>query len=229
MLGKHSKTASHYLALPLLLILLCIGTNAQAVLIEYKLNLFGPGFIAKYPVSADLQSRGTLVGEFHDGVLSNLSGETPLITITEGYIASGYGQYDNYAYGYFKDTNEVPEFFRDKGIFLDLARGADYEKTIVTENIIREWAWALYIYDENFVNEEQDLKARKDKFSNHSKTIRKQNKTFEKLCYYYGYCDKAGGEFFGDKGTVVPLPAAFYLFFAGIAGLITFSRSRSHA
>ncbi len=236
MLGNHSKTIRHYLVLPALLVLLGIGTSANATLIEYKLDLWGPGYHAKYPISADLQSAGTLTGDFNNGVLTDIAGETPLITITEGYIASGKHQYDNYAYGTFKTNEYVPEFFQGKGIFLDLARGAEYIAAVVTETTIREWAWVLYIFDEVFTNQESvdDVKARKYAFSEHAKTVRKQKKTFKQLCYYYGSCDKAGGEFYGDHGkpvpdTPIPIPAAFYLFTAGIAGLITVSRKRNSA
>ena len=86
--------------------------------------------------------------------------------------------------------------------FLDLSRGAEYEKTIVTESIIREWAWALFVFDDSAEFESDE--ARKDRHHSNYRTIRKQSKTFKQLCRYYGNCEKAGGEFFGDYGKRIP-------------------------
>lgn len=233
MLNNYLSSARHYLFAPLLLLLLLISNNASASLIEYQVDLFGPGFKAKHPVYANLESQGTIIGKFNNGVLTDITGETSLITITDGYIASGYYEFDNFIFGTFKDTEDVPEFFRNKDIFLDLSRGAEYEETIVTESIIREWAWALFVFDDNIEFESEE--ARKDRNHPAYRTIRKQKKTFQELCsYYYGNCSKAGGEFFGDYGkripdTPIPLPAAFYLFAAGLVGLIRFTRRKKEA
>jgi len=125
----------------------------------------------------------------------------------DGYIASGLGQVDNFVRGVFND--DAPDYFKDKEVFLDMSRGASYEPAVVTESIIREWAWALFVFDDGEYH-----------------TIRKQNKTLAQLCPYGENWCKAGVEFFGDYGSPVPLPAAFYLFSAGLAGLITFGRNR---
>ena len=228
MLGKYTKSIGRCLALSLLSVFVLLGNTSFASIIEYEVDIFGPGFKAKGPeVFMDLQSWGTITGKFNDGVLSDITGETTFITITEGYIASGLNQFDNYVFGTFNDY--APEFFRGKGVFLDLSRGAEYEETIVTESIIREWAWALYVFDDNFENEAE----RKDRNSDNYRTIRRQNKTFHELCSYIEDC-KAGGEFFANNGkripdTPIPLPAAFYLFSAGLTGLIAFSRKRKSA
>ena len=230
MLNNYFISARHFLFAPFLLLALLTSSSAFASLIEYQVDLFGPGFKAKWPVHANLESQGTITGKFIDGVLSDITGETSLITITDGYIASGLGQFDNFIFGTFKDTEDVPEFFRNKDIFLDLSRGAEYEETIVTESIIREWAWALFVFDDSIEFENDE--ARKDRNHPAYRTIRKQKKTFKELCkFYYGDCSNAGGEFFGDYGkripdTPVPLPAAFYLFAAGLLGLISFGRSK---
>ena len=230
MLKNSIKCAKRYVAISLLPILLLASNNAFSSLIEYQVDLFGPGYHAKYPIRANLESWGTITGKFNDGVLSNITGETTFITITEGYIASGYGQYDNYIFGTFNDN--APDFFKGKDVFLDLSRGAEYAETIVTESIIREWAWALFVLDDNAEFEDED--AKKDRHHSNYRTIRKQYKTFNELCSYYGSCDKAGGEFFGNYGkripdTPVPLPAAFYLFMAGLVSLVTFSRNKKLA
>ena len=233
MLKSYFNSVKHYLFTPVLLLSLLTSSNAFASLIEYQVDLFGPGFKAKGPeVYANLESWGTITGKYNDGELSDITGETSLINITDGYIKSGLGQFDNFIFGTFKDTEAVPEFFRNKDIFLDLSRGAEYEETIVTESIIREWAWALFVFDDSVEFESEE--ARKDRNHHAYRTIRKQNKTFHDLCgYYFGNC-KAGGEFFGDHGkripdTPIPIPAAFYLFAAGLVGLISFGRNKKSA
>ena len=121
-------------------------------------------------------------------------------------------------------------FFRNKDIFLDLSRGAEYEETIVTESIIREWAWALFVFDDSIEFENDE--ARKDRNHPAYRTIRKQNKTFQELCgYYYGSLQSGWRVFLVTTekripDTPVPLPAAFYLFAAGLLGLISFGRSK---
>ena len=112
MLKCYFISARHYLFASLLLVLLFFSNSTFASLIEYQVDLFGPGFKAKGPeVYANLESKGTIIGKFNDGVLSDITGETSLITITDGYIASGLGQFDNFIFGTFKDTDDVPEFF----------------------------------------------------------------------------------------------------------------------
>lgn len=224
---NYIECAKRFLAICLLPMLLFAGNSAFASLIEYKVDLFGPGFHAKYPTYANLESWGKITGKYNDGVLSGITGTTTYIDITEGYIASGYNQYDNYIFGKFND--DAPASFKGKDVFLDLSRGADYEETIVTESIIREWAWALFVFDDDAEWENED--AKKDRHHSNYHTIRKQYKTFDETCSYYGSCNKAGGEFFGHYGkripdTPVPLPAAFYFFAAGLVSLVTFSRNK---
>lgn len=201
------------LAIPLLL-LFCFSSHAHASLIEYQVSLWGPGMQAHGPYVCDnLNSYGTIIGEYDNGVLTNISGQLSFITITAGYIASGLNQVENFVRGIFND--DAPEFFQGKEVFIDMSRGASYEPAIVTETTIREWAWALFVAEEG-----EDLR-----------TIRRQNKTLAQLCPYGEKWCKAGVEFFGDYGkrvpdSPVPLPAAFYLFAAGLAGLLTVSRNR---
>ena len=100
----------------------------------------------------------------------------------------------------------------------DFTQLQDYEPAVVTETTIREWAWALFVAEQG-----EDLR-----------TIRRQDKTLAQLCPKGKKWCKAGVEFFGDYGkripdSPVPLPAAFYLFAIGLAGLFTFSRQRKAA
>ena len=117
MLGKIVRKASSLLFATLVMSCL-IGSNAVASIIEYKVDLFGPGFIAKWPyVRANLESQGTIRGKFEDGTLSDITGETSLLTITDGYIESGYHKFDNYIFATFKDNDFVPDFFKNKDVF----------------------------------------------------------------------------------------------------------------
>ena len=206
-----------YLPVIALLISVFAFNNAHASLIEYKVKLWGPGMQAHGPEVCDnLNSYGTIIGEYDNGVLTDITGELSFITITAGYIASGLNQVNNFVRGIFNDN--AHEYFQGKEVFIDMSRGASYEPAIVTETTIREWAWALFVAEEG-----EDLH-----------TIRRQDKTLAQLCRHGEKWCKAGVEFFGDYGkripdTPVPLPAAFYLFVIGLAGLLTFSRQRNTA
>jgi len=123
-------------------------------------------------------------------------------------------------------------FLPGMNIFVDLSRGADYAETVVTDNKIREWGWALY-YDPEEYTSADDLFANRDQL----KTLVSPYKTFGELCPDYdgrnssgshGWC-KAAVELYGDYGTPapVPLPAAFYLLSAGLIGLVSFSRKHN--
>ena len=212
MSNKFIVNSRNYSIATLLLVLLCTTNSVHASLIEYKVSLWGPGMQAHGPEVCDnLNSYGTIVGEYDDGVLSNITGQLSFITITAGYIASGLNQVENFVRGIFNDS--APEFFQGKEVFIDMSRGASYEPAVVTETTIREWAWALFLTDEG-----EDWR-----------TIRRQDKTLAQLCRHGEKWCKAGVEFFGDHGkripdTPIPLPAAFYLFLAGFAGLLGFGR-----
>ena len=207
------------LKLSLAALVLCISAfnTAHASLIEYQVSLWGPGMQAHGPEVCDnLNSYGTIIGEYNDGVLTNITGELSFITITAGYIASGLNQVENFVRGIFNDS--APEYFQGKEVFIDMSRGASYEPAVVTETTIREWAWGLFVAEQG-----EDLR-----------TIRRQDKTLAQLCPPGKKWCKAGVEFFGDYGkripdTPVPLPAAFYLFSIGLAALLTFSRNRKSA
>ena len=207
----------NYLAAIALLLSIIAFSSAHASLIEYKVNLWGPGMQAHGPEACDnLNSVGTVIGEYNDGELTILSGELSFITITSGIIAHGLNKINNHVRGIFND--EAPEYFQGKEIVIDMSRGASYEPAVVTETKIREWAWALFVAEEG-----EDLR-----------TVRKQNKTLAQLCPHGEYWCKAGVEFFGDHGkripdTPVPLPAAFYLFSIGLASLVAFQRKRNTA
>ena len=211
-----SLSKKYCLAISLLLIS-CAISNARASLIEYQVSLWGPGMQAHGPEVCDnLNSYGTIIGEYNNGVLTNITGELSFITITAGYIANGLNQVENFVRGIFND--DAPEYFQGKEVFIDMSRGASYEPAIVTETTIREWAWALFVAEQG-----EDLR-----------TIRRQDKTLAQLCPYGEKWCKAGVEFFGDYGkripdSPVPLPAAFYLFAIGLAGLFTFSRQQHKA
>lgn len=217
MANRNSVTKKQTFLATLLLLFFCVTNNAQAALIEYQVSLWGPGMQAHGPEVCDnLNSYGTIIGDFNDGVLSNITGELSFITITAGYIASGLNQVENFVRGIF--NNDAPEYFQGREVFIDMSRGASYEPAVVTETTIREWAWALFVAEEG-----EELH-----------TIRKQNKTLAQLCPYGEKWCKAGVEFYGDYGkpipdSPVPLPAAFYLFSIGMAGLLTFSRNRKSA
>lgn len=217
MTNRNSAASKQTFLAILLLLFLCVANNVQAALIEYQVSLWGPGMQAHGPEVCDnLNSYGTIIGDFNDGVLSDITGELSFITITAGYIASGLNQVENFVRGIFND--DAPEYFQGREVFIDMSRGASYEPAVVTETTIREWAWALFVADEG-----EELH-----------TIRKQNKTLAQLCPYGEKWCKAGVEFYGDYGkpipdSPVPLPAAFYLFSIGMAGLLTFSRNRKSA
>ncbi len=230
MLGKHTKESLKKILFAGLFCVAAYGNNAFAALIEYKANLFGPGMQVHYCI--DLDSRGTLLGDYNQeqGTLSNISGALEFVTITEGFIQRGYNNVKNYVLGTF--NNNVPEILRGMNIFVDLSRGADYERTKVSDTKIREWGWALF-YDPNEYDNADDLFANKDKL----RTIVNPYKTFGELCPKYagentsgynGWCS-AGVELFADHGTPapVPLPAAFYLLSAGLIGLVSFSKKRN--
>ena len=236
MLGKNIKvTIKHLLGISFLLMVL--GNSVFAAMFEYKAKLFGPGM--DFHNCVNLDSRGSILGDYDEsaGTLSNINGALKFVTITAGFIKSGLGNLKNYVLGTFNDN--APEELRDKNIFVDLSRGADYEETIVTDERVREWGWALF-YDptdySQFTTPEtlsEALFADRDNL----RTIFNPNKTFGQLCPkykgsngsgYHGWCS-AGVEFFANKGTPapVPLPAAFYLLSAGLIGLVSFTRKRS--
>ncbi len=210
--------------------LLLFGNQASAAMIEYKAHLFGEGMQLHNCI--DLDSRGTIFADYdeQEGTLSNIQGALKFVTITEGFIKRGFNNLTNYVLGTFNDN--APEFLRDKNIFVDLSRGAEYEKTIVNERKVREWGWAFF-YDPNDYADADALFADRDNL----RTIFDPEKTFAELCPeyangnsagYHGWCS-AGVEFFTNKGTPapIPLPAAFYLLATGMIGLAAFSRKRS--
>ena len=206
--------------------------QASAAMIEYKADLFGPGMNVHYCI--DLDSRGSILGDYdeNEGTLSNIHGALDFVTITEGFIKRGYNNLKNYVLGSFNDN--APEFLRDKNIFVDLSRGAEYAETKVTDKKVREWGWALF-YDPTEYTSADELFANRDNL----KTLVNPYKTFGELCPkyagsntggYHGWCS-AGVEFFADHGTPapVPVPAAFYLLATGLIGLMSVTRKRNTA
>ena len=235
------SSLKHSLLLSTLLLLL-FGNSAFAALFEYKADLFGPGM--NFHNCVHLDSRGTILADYDatERSVSNIRGELDFVTITAGFIQHGFNNIRNFVLGTFNDN--APPDLRDKNIFVDLSRGADYERTIVNDRRIREWGWALF-YDpadyEEFVTVEtlsEALFADRDDL----RTIFNPYKTFGELCPQYagsnssganGWCS-AGVEFFANKGKPVPappvpLPAAFYFMSAGLIGLFSVTRKRSKA
>ena len=213
---------------------LCVSmmfvNSAAAAMIEYKADLFGPGMQVHYCI--DLDSRGSILADYNEpeGTLTNIQGALDFVTITEGFIKRGYNNVKNYVLGTFNDN--APKFLRDKNIFVDLSRGAEYAETKVTHKKVREWGWALF-YDPTEYTTAEELFANRD----HLRTLVNPYKTFGELCPkyaggntggYHGWCS-AGVEFFADHGTPapIPIPAAFYLLATGLIGLVSFTRKRS--
>lgn len=232
MLHHYTQVTRNLLSWIVLIISMVFAGHASAAMVEYKASLFGAGMQVHYCI--DLDSRGTILGDYNEteGTLSNIRGALDFVTITEGFIKRGYNNVKNYVLGTFNDN--APEFLRDKNIFVDLSRGAEYEETKVTANKVREWGWAMY-YDPSEYSTAEQLFANRDFL----KTVMNPYKTFAQLCPNYagdsaggdhGWC-AAGVEFFADYGTPapVPLPAAFYLLATGVIGLVSFARRRNSA
>ena len=238
MLNFHVEISRKALLIIIMLAYIGLGNNSFAAMINYHANLFGPGMNVYNCINLD--SSGSILADYNQeaGSVSNISGELSFVTITQGFIKKGYNNIKNYVLGSFNDNEYVPEFLRDKNIFVDLSRGAEYEETIVTENKIREWGWALYYDPDDYSQYTDPTSLSEALFANRDnlKTLRKPNKTFAQLCPkyaggnsagYHGWCS-AGVEFFADYGTPapVPLPAAFYMLSAGLIGLVSFSKKR---
>ena len=232
MLGIHANASIKYMTGAFIAFCLFAGNNAFSSVIEYKADLFGPGMQVHNCI--DLDSKGTIFGDFNEdnGTLSNISGELTFVNIIDGFIKRGFNNVKNYVIGSFKEN--APDFLQGMNIFVDLSRGAEYEKTIVNKRKVREWGWALFYDPTEYSDDVEELFANRDNL----KTLRNPHKTFAELCPkyangnsagYHGWCS-AGVEFFADKGkevpAPVPLPAAFYLLSAGLIGLVSFSRKR---
>jgi|GEM_PF-3113107 len=230
MLYYHIQAAKKLFSVFGLIAAVVFANQASAAMIEYKANLFGPGMQVHYCI--DLDSRGSILGDYNEseGTLSNIQGVLDFVTITEGFIKRGFNNLKNYVLGTFNDN--APQFLRDKNIFVDLSRGAEYAETKVTDRKVREWGWALF-YDPTEYSSAEELFADRDNL----RTLVNPYKTFGELCPqyaggntggYHGWCS-AGVEFFADHGTPapVPIPAAFYLLATGIIGLVSFTRKRN--
>lgn len=229
MLNRYSYAIKTILASFALLVALLLVNPATAATIEYKARLFGEGMQLHNCI--DLDSRGTVFADYDEeqGTLTNIQGALKFVTITEGFIKSGFNNLKNYVLGTFNE--HAPEFLRDKNIFVDLSRGAEYEETLVNERRVREWGWAFF-YNPGDYADADALFADRDNL----KTIFDPSKTFAELCPQYangnsaghhGWCG-AGVEFFTNKGTPapIPVPAAFYLLATGVIGLVSFSRKK---
>ncbi len=238
MFNIHTAAPKKSLLIFMALALASLSNNSFAAMINYHASLFGPGMNVHYCI--DLDSSGSILADYDEsaGTVSNISGELSFVTITQGFIKKGYNNIKNYVLGSFNDNEYVPEFLRDKNIFVDLSRGAEYEETKVTDKKIREWGWALYYDPDDYSQYTDSTSLSEALFANRDnlKTLRNPYKTFAQLCPkyaggnsagYHGWCG-AGVEFFGDYGTPapVPLPAAFYMLSAGLIGLISFSKKR---
>ena len=232
MLRHYTQAINKFISALGLIISMMFVNQASAAMIEYKANLFGPGMQVHNCI--DLDSRGSIVGDYNesDGTLSNIHGVLDFVTITEGFIKRGFNNIKNYVLGTFNDN--APAFLRDKNIFVDLSRGAEYAYTKVTDKKVREWGWALF-YDPTQYTTVEQLFANRDNLN----TLVKPHKTFGELCPKYagsntggehGWC-AAGVEFFADHGTPapVPVPAAFYLLATGLIGLMSVTRKRNSA
>ncbi len=235
MLGIYADATIKYMTGALVAFCLLVGNNAFSSVIEYKADLFGPGMQVHNCI--DLDSRGTIFGDFNesDGSLENVRGELKFVNILDGVIKRGFGNVKNYVIGSFKEN--APDFLHGMNIFVDLSRGADYERTIVNTRKVREWGWALLYNPKDYSDDVDKLFDDRDIL----KTLRNPYKTFEQLCPKYangnsagnhGWCS-AGVEFFANKGketpAPVPLPAAFYLLSAGLIGLVSFSKKRNNS